>query len=199
VRWLVRTASLALSTSGALAVGVAAGALRGQRAPVPSLGPGAAAPVPVVAVLALLPVAAAFWSWSRLPTAALAVSVRHPVGHVVCLLAAPAGFAVGAAVTGGCGGLIENARNALGLLGLGLVGVRLLGGRGAVVVPATFLLAAFVGGRTPGAPSPAAWAWVLHDAGHVPALVMAVALGGVGLALAGGLPPALVRRGETHG
>ena len=195
MRWVAGAASLGPSTSVAFVVGLLAGAMRGRRAPVPSLGQGVVVPVPVVAVLALLPVAAALWSWSRIPLPALAVSVRHPAGHVVCLLAAPVAFALGAGSTGGAGGLAENSRNALGLLGLGIVGMRILGERGGVVAPAAFLMAAFLAGRAAGAPSPAVWAWVLHDGGDAVSMGVASALGVARLALGGGLPRALVRRG----
>jgi hypothetical protein len=197
VTWMVRAARLGSTAALSLVIGVVAGLLRGEQAPVPSLTQGSAAPVPVVAVLALLPVGAGLWSWSQLPRPALAVSVRTSRWHLVCLLVAPAAFALASGVAGGTGALMENARNTFGLLGLGLVGMRLLGERGGVLVPAGYLLAAFLIGRPAGGAGPAVWAWVLHDGGDATALVLASALAATGLAMSEGLPRSSIRRGET--
>lgn len=194
---MVRAARIWPAALALLVAGGVAGALRGEQAPVPSLTHGVAAPVPVVAVLAVLPVAAAMWSWSQIPRPALAMAVRSRGWHVACLLVAPSVFALASGVGGGLGAVAENSRNAFGLLGLGLVGLRLGGERGGVLAPAGFLLVAFLGGRTAGGSGPAWWAWVLRDGGDASALVLAGALAVVGLLGAVDLPEALVRRGRS--
>ena len=76
---------------------------------------------------------------------------------------------------------MENGRNAVGLVGLSLLGARWLGERGAVLLPISYLFGAFLLGRTGGSPVPSWWAWVLFDGGSSVALGCAAILGLLGL------------------
>ncbi len=177
--------------------GVVAGLLRGATAPVPSLTQGALAPVPVVAVIALVPTVGVIWGWSGLPWQGLASAAR-PALLLMCplLLASPLAFIAGAAVTGGMGSVLENGRNAIGLLGLSVIGARLLGERGAVLAPVGYLLAAFMVGRPTGIASAHRWAWILSDGGNALSLGIALALLTFGMTAVPTLARSLLRRGQ---
>lgn len=191
--WLMRAAQLLRVAPAMIALGLVAGLLRGDRASVPSLSQGALVPVPVVAVIALVPATVAVWSWSQVPRAALLTSSRGTVWSRLVLCVAPTLFGAASGVTGGGAALLENARNGFGLLAIGLVGARLLGERAALFAPVVFLLACLLAGRGPGS-GPYAWAWIIQDGGSVVAGLQAGALTLAGWVVAGGLPRVLLNR-----
>jgi len=73
-------------------------------------------------------------------------------------------------------------RNAVGYVGLALIGRRLLGSQAAAMLPAAFVVgSALFGG---GAGGPDWWAWPLVDADQLPSWVVAVALLALGAVVA---------------
>lgn len=197
MRWYLGGVRIIPLISVVVIVGLLAGALRGAAAPVPSLTQGVLSPVPVVAVIALIPPLLILSAWLELPLASMAVSVRPAavgpcVMAVVCVM-----FAVASGPTGHVGAVVENARNSLGLLGLALLGTRWLGRRGGVLVPVAYLLASFLLGRSSGSYISRPWAWVLRDGGDMLALVLAAMCAVAGLVAALTIPRAMVLRGEA--
>ena len=196
VTWLLNGTKLPNVILAAGLAGLVAGLVRGQTAPMPSLSLGTLAPIPVVAVVALVPAIAVVWGWSNLGWLAAAATSRSVVvlvGPVVTGALVP--FICAAWVSGGVGSALENGRNAVGLLGLSLVGVRLLGERGAAMFPISYLFLSFLFGRTPGDPAPRWWAWILSEGGSGMALIFATALVVAGAMAVPGIPIAAVRRG----
>lgn len=195
--WLVGATRLMAVLIAAAPAGLVAGLMRGRTAPMPSLSLGTLAPVPVVAVVALIPAIAVVWGWSNLGWDTIAAASRPTAAHVVPVLAIGlASFGAGAWLVGGAGSMVENGRNALGLLGLSLLGTRLLGERGAVLAPIAFLFSAFFFGRAAGNPVPHWWAWILADGGSAPALVCALTLTALGAAVLPGIAMGNLRRGQ---
>ncbi len=193
---LMRVTFVAAASLTSGLAGLLAGAMRGESAAMPSLSLGTLAPVPVVSVIAMVPVIGAFGGWSNIGWHAIANATRAPR-----LLAAPVlvgslgAYSLGSAVFGGVASTMENGRNSLGLLGLVLIGARVLGERGAVLLPVSFLFASFLFGRVPGHPSPSWWAWVLADGASAWALGMATLLGALGLLVAPQIAVSNLRRG----
>lgn len=176
--------------------GLVAGLLRGATAAMPSLTQGQLAPVPVVAVIALIPSVVLAWGWSLLPLKALAGAVRAVWALLLAsVLVSCAVFSVAALLTGGPGSMLESGRNAVGLMGLGLLGQRLWGERGAVMLPVGYLIAAFAVGRPTGGPTASWWAWVLVDGSGGPALGMALVCFATGVAVTPSLPRVAVVAG----
>lgn len=196
MRWLLRATYVVAGAALSSVAGLVAGAARGESAAMPSLSLGGLAPVPVVSVLALVPVFCIMGGWSNVGWHALAQATRAPLLLATpVLVAGPATYTLTSAVLGGTGALLENGRDCLGLLGLALIGARLLGDRGAVLAPTAFLLAAFLFGRVPGASTPSWWAWVLADGASVWALAVAALLVVLGLVLLPRIPVSDLRRG----
>lgn len=195
--WLLQATRVPSVALAAGLAGLVAGLARGETAPMPSLSLGMLAPVPVVAVLGLVPAIAVVWGWSNLGWAATSATAR-PVGVLVGPVIATVLvlFVAGAWVLGGMGSAIENGRNAVGLLGLSLLGARLYGERGAAMLPITYLFVAFLFGRTPGNPAPSWWAWILSEGGSGIALGFALALAIVGTASIPSTAAASMRRGQ---
>lgn len=173
-----------------------AGLLSDATAAMPSLTQGQLAPVPVVAVVGLLPAVMLAWGWSLLPLRALAGAVRTvSVILLVMVMTCCAVFSAAALVTGGSGAMLESGRNAVGLMGLALLGQRAWGERGAVTVPVAYLIAAFAVGRPSGGPTPSWWAWVLLDSSSGTAFIVAGACLLFGLMMTPRLPRVAVVRG----
>lgn len=195
--WYLRALRFVPLMTGVVALGVLAGALRGAQAPVPSLTHGSLVPVPVVAVMAVLPPLLVLSAWLAVPPAALAVSVRSPTWGPLAMVGVCLSYALASGVLGHAGAVLENGRNALGILGLALLGTRAWGGRGGVLLPVAYLLASFLVGRAAGSSQPHAWAWVLRDGGDAVAFGLGLASTLLGLAAAWSIPRATVLKGEA--
>lgn len=197
MRWLAHATRVPTMLAIGLLAGAIAGLARGATAPMPSLTLGTLAPVPVVAVMALVPAIGVLWGGSGMRWEAMASSAR-PIAIVVgpILATCLASFILAAWVLGDLGSLLENTRNAVGLLGLTLLGARFRGERGAVLLPIAFLFAAFLFGRRAGSPEPSWWAWILFDGGSAPAGACACVLALAGALVLPGIPAATLRQGQ---
>lgn len=195
--WSMKAARFWWAASVSLAAGVLCGIFRGESAPVPSLTQGDLAPVPVVAVLALIPATAVLWGWQGMPVDSLAAAVRWSFPLLAApLVVAVAAVALGSFLTGGAGSAVEATRNACGITALAILGARAAGQQGATLVPISYLLAAFLLGRPGGSPSPYPWAWVLSDGGNVMAATITACLVVLAAVAIPGMAAAAVARGE---
>lgn len=166
-----------------LVAGALAALLRGQHAPVPSITGGGLAPVPLVAVLALLPVVASLRLLEGLPAHQAATAVRSVrsfwtlgVVLVVTVTAAAAGALAGREAA------YEVARNAAGLSGIAILAWRLVGRGSAVGAALAYLVLAFLFGATGSVAEAQVWAWVLRSSDDLASWLCATLLLASGLA-----------------
>ncbi|GAB3653307.1 hypothetical protein GCM10027591_09940 [Zhihengliuella somnathii] len=186
MNWLFRTTG-APALAVLLGSGVLLPLLRGHYAPMPSLVSGSLAPVPVIAVLALLPAEAVMTGIDGLPAAQAASASRSLVPYRLLLVAgALALLGLLGLVISGFSAALESVRNSAGLIGLALLGAWWRTGLTALAVPGAYLLAAFLAGGSAGHAS--AWAWILRDSGDPTALFAAGSLLAAGLLVLPRLP-----------
>ncbi len=128
---------------------------------------------------------------SSRPIMSMDAALATGTALLACLLAVTAGAATGSPYAAAAG------RNALGYVGLMLVGRRLLGGRAGTLVPPTIaVLMAVFGGDASG--QPRRWVWVLAPSDDLlawAAAVISLALGVVVTVVAPGLRIDWVRSG----
>lgn len=129
---------------------------------------------------------------SSRPIPGMDAALASGAALLACLLALVSGAATGSPDVAGAG------RNALGYVGLMLVGRRLLGGRAGTLVPAVVAVtAAVVGGDASG--QPRWWVWVLAPSGDPFAWAVAATCLALGILVSGMAPRISIRRPGSGG
>jgi hypothetical protein len=207
VNWWLRVHLVRASLAALAACVLAAPLVAGSLLPFPSLlGGGFGGGVPLPLVLPVLPACVLLHATGRAPEETTAAAVRPTGAYAAALavVAAAVALALGSAealwLDFGPGPAV--ARNFAGYLGAGLI-VRALAGPlcAPVAVAAIPVVCAFVGLGPGRRPYP--WAWPLHESGHVPSAVAALALFAAGAAVAylrtGTAGGRTARPGVSHG
>jgi hypothetical protein len=165
--------------AAAIVVAILVSALLGNVViPLPSLRTTGGVAVPLVMVLPLLPVAALVGGFASAPRHAELLGIRRValLDVALCVGAAVLTLTASLAVVTGGGGSagVALARNLIGYLGLGLIGLCCLGPHAATALPTGYVLTAGLFGMHAGR-QPDPWAWPGYAATHAPAFGVAVA------------------------
>ena len=194
--WVLKPFRIGPLLVAALTAGAAAALVAGTAVPFPSLAAAGLGQVPLLALVALLPVAALVVSWRSWPAPMLATTVRPWPVHVALAVVAASSVPAAVALAAGARPDIALAvgRDVLGCAGLALLTWRFAGRDPAVAAAPVCLVACAVAGTPSDGLS---WAFLLQDGLVAGSWPVPVALAIAGVAASASLAAADVRRADV--